>query len=174
MKILFLEGYYGGSHRAFADGWKMSSRHDIRIMSLPDRKWKWRMQTGSWMFYEQLLKEGFSYKPDLIFATDMINLAEFLGLTRRHFGDIPSVLYFHENQFVYPARSEEPDFTWAAINVASALAADQLIFNSKFNRDSFFDSWLKGNRRMPDVNIPEKRIHEIREKSKIIPMGVYF
>ena len=172
MKILFLEGYYGGSHKAFAEGWEKRSRHNIEILSLPARKWKWRMQAGAWIFQEFLHREKITSKPDIIFATDMINLAEFLGLTRDIFPRTPAVLYFHENQFSYPQRTEEPDFTRAAINAASALAADRLIFNSDFNRKDFFRHWLSGNRKMPDHRISEKRIRQMEQNSCVVPVGV--
>ncbi|MEC8896068.1 MAG: DUF3524 domain-containing protein, partial [Planctomycetota bacterium] len=41
LKILALEPYYNISHRVFLEGYKRYSRHDIKIWSLPGRKWKW-------------------------------------------------------------------------------------------------------------------------------------
>ncbi|MCK4372451.1 MAG: DUF3524 domain-containing protein, partial [candidate division Zixibacteria bacterium] len=35
MKILALEPYYGGSHKAFLDGWSSRSRHEWTILKLP-------------------------------------------------------------------------------------------------------------------------------------------
>ncbi|MHC4927823.1 MAG: tRNA-queuosine alpha-mannosyltransferase domain-containing protein, partial [Planctomycetota bacterium] len=42
--ILVLESYYGGSHKAFLDGWLGRSEHDFTLLSLPPNKWKWRMR----------------------------------------------------------------------------------------------------------------------------------
>ena len=44
MRILALEPYYGGSHRAFLDGWVAHSRHEWTVLELPAYKWKWRMR----------------------------------------------------------------------------------------------------------------------------------
>ena len=173
MNILFLEGYYGGSHRAFADGWRARSRHAIRILGLPARKWKWRMQTGAWVLAAEALAE--SPRPDLIFATDMIDLAHFLGLTRRQFADTPALLYFHENQYSYPPQVEGgSDFAWGVINSASALAADGLVFNSEFNRRDFFRCWRRGNRVMPDARLDETRLDALEAAAHVVPVGVDF
>ncbi|MBW2579340.1 MAG: DUF3524 domain-containing protein, partial [Deltaproteobacteria bacterium] len=37
MKFLFLEPFYGGSHRDFADGWIKHSRHRFDLFTLPAR-----------------------------------------------------------------------------------------------------------------------------------------
>lgn len=44
MRVLALEPYYGGSHRAFVDGWASRSRHDWTVLTLPAHHWKWRMR----------------------------------------------------------------------------------------------------------------------------------
>ncbi len=44
LRVLALEAYYGGSHKAFLDGWIADSRHDWTLLTLPDSKWKWRMR----------------------------------------------------------------------------------------------------------------------------------
>ncbi len=42
------------------------------------------------------------WTPDLIVATDMVNLPAFLALTRDRFARVPVLLYLHENQLTYP------------------------------------------------------------------------
>ena len=175
MNVLFLEAYDGGSHRAFAEGWRRRSRHKVRILSLPARKWKWRMQTAAWVFAQEVEKNPELRDTDLIFATDMVNLSEFLGLTRRRFAHVPALLYFHENQYSYPPQVDgTSDFAWGAVNSASALAADGLIFNSPFHRRDFFRCWRRGNRRMPDARIDEARIDALEKDSLVIPVGIDF
>ena len=71
------------------------------------------------------------YHPDLIVATDMLDLTTFLALTRGQTHGVPTALYFHENQLTYPllpGHKRELEFGW--INYTSALAADRLFFNS--------------------------------------------
>ncbi|MHC4370623.1 MAG: tRNA-queuosine alpha-mannosyltransferase domain-containing protein [Planctomycetota bacterium] len=50
MKILALEPYYGGSHKAFIDGLSKASRHDWTLLKLPAHKWKWRMRHSAITF----------------------------------------------------------------------------------------------------------------------------
>jgi hypothetical protein len=100
MKILLLEPYCGGSHRAWAEGYAAHSRHEVTLLSLPARFWKWRMQGGAVTLAEQA--RALDAYPDLILASDMLNLPAFLGLTRDVFSGIPVVLYCHENQLTYP------------------------------------------------------------------------
>lgn len=51
---------------------------------------------------------------------------------------IPVVMYFHENQFSYPGQQHDPGiFQFASINFTSALCADRLAFNSRYNLETF-------------------------------------
>jgi uncharacterized protein DUF3524 len=103
MRVLALEPYYGGSHQAYLDGWIARSRHDWDLLTLPDSKWKWRMRHAAITFSEtvaQALEAGRSW--NLVFCSDMLNLAEFLGLAPAPVAFLPSVDYFHENQLTYP------------------------------------------------------------------------
>ncbi|MBT8214185.1 MAG: DUF3524 domain-containing protein, partial [Acidimicrobiia bacterium] len=43
MRVLLVEPYYAGSHRAWADGYVASSRHDVSLLTHDARFWKWRM-----------------------------------------------------------------------------------------------------------------------------------
>ncbi|MCK5007550.1 MAG: DUF3524 domain-containing protein, partial [Spirochaetales bacterium] len=49
-RFLFLEPFYGGSHREFAEGWQQSSRHTLELHTLPARFWKWRMRGAALYF----------------------------------------------------------------------------------------------------------------------------
>ncbi|MCP3890077.1 MAG: DUF3524 domain-containing protein, partial [Desulfobacteraceae bacterium] len=54
MRILFLESFFGGSHMDFALGLKEHSKHEVEILSLPARNWKWRMRGAALEFARQL------------------------------------------------------------------------------------------------------------------------
>ena len=45
--VVVIEPWYGGSHRVWADGWRRHSRHEIELLTLPDRNWRWRMRAGA-------------------------------------------------------------------------------------------------------------------------------
>ena len=104
MKILLLSSYHSGSHQAWADGYAESSGHEVQLLTLPGRLWKWRMAGGAVPLAEQFLASDFT--PDLVLATDMVDLATFLALTRRRLAGVPAVLYMHENQLTYPLPKE--------------------------------------------------------------------
>ena len=119
MKILFLEPFFGGSHKDFALGFKDHSSHQITLVTLPDKFWKWRMRGASLYFINQI-KDFSSY--DAILTTDMLDLTDFLSLAKK---DLPPVLmYFHENQLSYPlSPRQKRDFHLGFTNIISAFAA---------------------------------------------------
>ena len=92
MHILALEPYYGGSHQAFLDGWSAHSRHQWTTLGLPAYKWKWRMRHSAATFAARVaerLEWGEVF--DLLFCSDMLNLAEFRGLAPVQVRNLPSV-----------------------------------------------------------------------------------
>ncbi len=173
MRILALEPYYGGSHKAFVDGWSAVSRHDWTVLALAAYKWKWRMRHSAITFAEQVAQcvaEGQEW--DLIFCSDMLNLAEFLGIAPQSVQTLPALVYFHENQLTYPVRFEsERDYQFVMTNMTTALAAKSVWFNSIFHRDSFLEALAVFLRKMPDCQ-PIDAVERIREKALIYPPGV--
>jgi len=173
MKILALEPYYGGSHRAFIDGWKTSSRHDWTVIGLPAHKWKWRMRHAAVTMTDEvnaLAAQGVKW--DVLFCSDMLNLTEFRGLADSRAAEIPAVAYFHENQLTYPVREEaERDLHFGFTNFTTALAARQVWFNSAFHRDSFLEALDGLLGRMPDHQMLDK-VKSIRSKSQVRPQGI--
>ena len=130
------------------------------------------MRHSSVTFSKQAHKELGDTKYDLIFCSDMLNLAEFLGLTRKTFASVPTIAYFHENQLTYPVVHEKDyDYHFAFSNMNTALAADQVWFNSEFHRDSLLPALTKFLKKMPD-NQPLDVVDQIREKSKIYYPGI--
>ena len=174
MKVLALEPYYGGSHRAFLDGWARHSRHKWTLLTLPANKWKWRMRHGAVSFADEVKRrrtQGETW--DLLFCSDMLNLAEFGGLTAASVRQIPTIVYFHENQLTYPARFEsERDYQFAMTNMTTALVATGVWFNSGFHRDEFLASLGDFLKRMPDHQ-PTHAVDRIRAKSAVYPPGIH-
>ena len=175
MHVLALEPYFGGSHKAFLDGWQVASRHSWTVLGLPAYKWKWRMRHGALTFVEQLaasLTNDDMQHYDVLFCSDMLDLAAFRGLAPAPIRNLPSVAYFHENQLTYPVRHEsERDYHFGYTNMTTALAASAVWFNSAYNRDSFLDALPQFLSRMPD-NQPDAAAAQIRAKSAIWPQGV--
>lgn len=173
MNVLALEPWFGGSHKRFLSGLAAHSAHDVRVVEMAARYWKWRMQGGAVTLAEktrELMASG--WRPDLVFATDMVHVPAFLALTRDVLADVPVVLYFHENQLTYPLQEgRERDYTYAWINYLSALASDRVVFNSQFHQEEFFGALPDLLRRFPDyAHVGE--LPALREKSSVLRLGL--
>ena len=168
LKVLTLEPYLGGSHRSFLDGLRRHSRHEVTVIGLPARKWKWRMRHAAVEFARRVERRPL---PDVILTSEFLNVAEFVGLLPRPWQDVPRVVYFHENQLTYPVADErERDYHYAFTHLTSVLAADQAWFNSAFHRDEFFVALEALLRRMPDYR-PLAQLRRARRKSSVMPLG---
>lgn len=125
MRALAVERYQGGSHQAFLDGWSARSRHDWTVLGLPAYKWKWRMRHAAITLADEvngLVRSGQRW--DVLFCSDMLNLAEFGGLVAPAVRDLPCVACFHENQLTHPVQHEdERDYHYVLTNITTALAA---------------------------------------------------
>jgi glycosyltransferase involved in cell wall biosynthesis len=175
VNILLLEPYYTGSHAAWADGFAAHSRHQVTVFSLPGRFWKWRMHGGAITLARRFLSEA--SVPDLILATDMLDLTTFLALTRVRTGQLPTAVYFHENQLSYPWSPTDRDLSrgrnlhYGFINYASALAADAVFFNSQYHMDSFLTELPRMLKHFPDHNELET-VEGLHAKSEVLPLGL--
>ena len=127
---------------------------------------------------------GKSHQPDLILATDMLDLTTFLALTRQRTASIPTVLYMHENQLTYPLPENgrigpmrrqhgERDQHYVFINFASMLAADVVLFNSSYHRDSFLAALPNYLKHFPEYN-ELNSVELIAKKSQALPVGINF
>ena len=174
MNVLFLEPWHGGSHRRFADGLAAHSRHDVRTVTMAARSWTWRMQGGAVTLAEKAREASAGgWLPDLIVATDMVNLPAFLALTRDRFARVPVLFYLHENQLTYPQRDPGAprDLTYAFINILSMMAADRVVFNSQFHHDEFFSALPDLLRRFPDYT-HVGHLPGLLAKSSVLHLGV--
>lgn len=180
MEITLISPYHGGSHKAWANGLKANSKHHIHLLTLPARFWKWRMHGSAVTLARRFLEQNL--QPDLILATDMLDLSTFLALTRKVTFNIPALIYMHENQLTYPLPEDkttgpmrrqlgERDQHYAFINFASMLAADGILFNSSYHQKSFFDALPKFLKHFPEFN-ELGRVKILKAKSEIIPLGI--
>ncbi|MCI5081422.1 MAG: DUF3524 domain-containing protein [Saprospiraceae bacterium] len=175
MNITLVEPFFTGSHQQWALGLQANSRHQVHILSLPGRYWKWRMFGGAVSLAHQ-----FNQHPvptDLFLLSDMTDAATFKALLAPAFQQIPIALYFHENQITYPWSPNDPDISlqrnnqYGFINYTSALIADQIFFNSNYHRQSFLDALPAFLRQFPDHQ-ELHLIENIRQKSEVLPLGL--
>ena len=175
MKILLIAPYYTGSHAAWAKGYARYSQHQVDILSLPGRYWKWRMHGGAVTLARQFLAS--SLTPDLILTTDMLDLTTFMALTRHRTAHIPTAIYFHENQLTYPWSPTDRDIAqrrekhYGFINFVSALTADTVLFNSRYHQDSFLTALPQLLKHFPDYNELDS-VQRIRDKSRVLALGL--
>ncbi len=173
MHLVLLETFFTGSHKAWAEQLKRYSRHQIQILSMEGRFWKWRMHGGAVTLAKEFQRRQLS--PDLILASDMLDLSSFLALTRAQTAGIPVLLYFHENQLTYPWHQQmQRNNNWrhyAFINYISALSADQVLFNSAYHREAFLAEVPKLLNCYPDYRETET-VADIQAKSAVLPLGL--
>ena len=172
MTIWLLNPYHTGSHRAWAEGYAAASRHHVRILGMAGYFWKWRMHGAALELAEQArARLAAGERPDLLLATSMVNLPAFYALTRRELAGVPTLLYMHENQLVYPLPpGTKPDLTYGMIQHLSMLAADRVCFNSAYHLHAWFDELPRLLKHFPDYTHLET-VETVRAKSSVLPVG---
>jgi glycosyltransferase involved in cell wall biosynthesis len=168
MRILLLSAYDAHSHRRWRQGlvdafpgWQWT------VLTLPPRNFLWRIRGNSlsWAFSE---RETLEQPYDLVIATSMTDLSTLKGLVPA-LARTPCIVYCHENQFAYPDRRgklrNEPVF----VGLYATLAADRVIFNSDYNRQTFLDGAQTLLKKMPDA-VPPGVVEHIAGKSCVIPV----
>lgn len=70
------------------------------VISLKAKKWHWRARSGALMLRDQIPE---IVNENILFCSSVVNLAELLGL-RSDLQKLRKIVYFHENQLVYPIR----------------------------------------------------------------------
>ncbi len=173
MRISLIEPYYGGSHKAWADGYVASSTHRVSLVTHPARFWKWRMHGAFLTLADQLaIDVERNGPPDVILASSMMDVAAFAGAVRSIVPGIPIAVYFHESQFTYPlSPADRVDFTYQMKNWSSAAVADLVIFNSRYHRDVLRDEASRFLNTFPE----DKHVHKVDgviDASIVLPVGV--
>lgn len=167
-RVWLLSAYRSASHGAWADA--LVAGHpemDWSVLELPGRHFRWRIR-GSPLSWLDSLPEG---RPDLLLATSMVDLATLKGLHPRLAG-VPTVCYFHENQFAYPVSERQVESVDPQmVQLYGALAADRLAFNSAWNRDSFLAGVAALLARLPDA-VPAGVAERLAEKASVLPVPV--
>lgn len=169
MKALLLSAYDADSHRRWRQGLVAQLEAiDWSVLTLPPRHFRWRIRGSG-------LSWGFSGRAELrrdynlLVATSMVDLASLRGFLP-HLARLPTLVYFHENQFAYPTSQRQSDSVEPRIvNLYTALCADRLAFNSEFNRRTFLAGAGDLLRRLPD-HVPPGLVAQLRDKSVILPV----
>jgi len=170
--VLVLEPYYGGSHRAFLENLVRYLPFSFTLLTLPARKWKWRMRLAAPHFAEVLHHQ----RPpaDLVLCSTFVDVATLRALAPSWVQRLPMLTYFHENQFAYPVQvNDERDFHFGLTNYTTALASDGLAFNSAYNLKTFLAGVQGLVKKAGDMAVPDVEA-TIRGKAAILPPGLDF
>lgn len=172
MKALLLSAYDAQSHGVWRKNLKtMFPNIEWVELLLPARYFPWRVRGNSlsWAFnHRDVLTDNY----DLLLSTSMTDLSALRGFVPQ-ICSIPSIVYFHENQFAYPPN---PDPLVRPINMVepqilslyTALCADAVVFNSEYNRQSFLEGASALLKKLPD-HVPDGLLRCI-EQARVIPV----
>lgn len=168
-RVLLLSGYDAASHRRWREQLvALLPEYHWHTLALSPRYFRWRIRGNPLAW---LNEPCFQEKWDLVIATSMVDLAALKGFHSALAG-VPCLLYMHENQFAFPVSDRQhTSVDPQVVNLYSAIAADGVMFNSAWNRDSFLNGAARFLDRMPD-GIPDGLIAGLRDKSRVLPVPI--
>lgn len=73
---------------------------EYELFTLPAKKWHWRARMSA-LHFAQTIPTDHQY--NILFTSSVLNLAELLGV-RPDLAKCRKIVYFHENQLLYPVR----------------------------------------------------------------------
>jgi len=181
-RILLLSAYDAHSHQQWRQTLcDMFPDDHWTCLSLPARHFAWRVRGNSlsWAFnHRQTLTDNY----DLLIVTSLTDLSSLRGFVPE-LARLPTLVYFHENQFGYPSNRpsnqsssqppKQPDNQQSnevgaqMLSIYTALCADHIAFNSEWNRRSFFagvDTLLK---KLPD-HVPVGLSQQLQSNSSVL------
>ncbi|WP_226664854.1 DUF3524 domain-containing protein [Microbulbifer aggregans] len=170
MKVLLLSAYDADSHKRWRRGLVAAiPQWQWTVLTLPPRYFSWRVRGNSLTWARGEARETLQQPWDLLVATSMTDLSALRGLVPE-LARVPTVVYFHENQFDYPRsdaalESIEPQL----LNIYTALSGDMLLFNSEYNRSTLLEGAAELLQRFPD-HVPKGICQEIASKSQVLPV----
>jgi glycosyltransferase involved in cell wall biosynthesis len=173
VRVLLLSAYDADSHRYWRErlcagisDWQWCS------LTLPARHFSWRIR-GNPLYWSLAERQTLERDYDLVLATSMVDLATLRGLVPQ-LARAPAVLYFHENQFAYPAnRGRHGALEAQMVSLYAGLSAQRLLFNSRYNLDTFMagcDGMLQA---FPD-SVPPGVIDALRARASVLPVPMDF
>lgn len=171
MRVLLLSAYGARSHVYWRESLcAMFPQWRWQVLELPPRHFSWRIR-GNPLFWSIAERAVLEAQYDVVLATSMVDLATLRGLVPS-LAACRTLLYFHENQFAYPeGRNQTSIVEPQMVSLYSALAADGLLFNSQFNRDSFLDGCATLLAKLPDY-VPPGVAEGLLAKSSVVPVPI--
>ena len=99
----------------------------------------------------------------------MVDLASLRGFVPK-LSEVPTLLYFHENQFVYPLGSAQRsnNIEPQLVPLYAAYCADAVAFNSNYNRSTFLEGAKDLLEKLPD-RLPAQLLLKYQQ-SDVVPV----
>ena len=172
-RFLLLSAYDAVSHKLWRERLTSLFAEDHwSQLTLSPRHFSWRIRGNSllWALTEKALLE----QPyDLLIATSMVDLSALRGFVPA-LAEIPTLLYFHENQFAYPKNKQtRPNVEHQLVPLYSAFCADEIAFNSHYNRNTFLAGAKSLCKQLPD-KIPAAFFGQLTQSSVLpVPLNVF-
>uniref|UniRef100_A0A182PB25 tRNA-queuosine alpha-mannosyltransferase n=1 Tax=Anopheles epiroticus TaxID=199890 RepID=A0A182PB25_9DIPT len=170
-QILILEAFYGGSHKQLIDVLLENlNKEEYDLLTIPAKKWHWCARMSALQFAGRIRT---AHQYQTLFCSSVLNLAELVGM-RMDLATCRKVVYFHENQLCYPVRSsKQRDVQYGINQITTCLCADRILFNSRYNLDSFLKSIEPFLKIVPNMSFQGVR-EKIASKCEVLYYPVEF
>lgn len=172
-RILLLSAYDAHSHQQWRTTLAaMFPDYDWTTLSLPPRHFSWRARGNSlsWAFnHRPILTDNY----DLLIATSLVDLSSLRGFVPE-LARVPTLVYFHENQFAYPPSltgQQQGELEVQIVSLYTALCADRIAFNSDWNRRSFYAGLSALLKKLPD-HVPPGLCERLQKISQVLPVAL--
>ncbi|MCF6194194.1 MAG: DUF3524 domain-containing protein, partial [Kangiellaceae bacterium] len=172
--ILLLSGYDAASHKHWRNILEENlTEYNWTQVCLPDRHFYWRIRSNSLSYaFEHSDILNLSY--DCLIVTSMVDLSALRGFVPK-LANIPTLIYFHENQFSYPSSFKgnvNNNLIHAQLtSIYSLLCGDRILFNSEYNKRTFYSGANQLLDRMPDL-VPQGLLSNSLSKSNVLPVPI--
>jgi len=173
-KILLLSGYDAASHRFWRE--QITSglpQYEWTQVVLADRFFSWRARGNALTFafeHQDTLQKYY----DCIIATSMVDLTNLRGFVP-HLANIPTLVYFHENQFDYPNHAfnkmDQNIVNLQLTSIYNSLSANKVLFNSNYNRATFFSGANALLNKLPD-GIPKGLLDKVEKNAQVLSVPI--
>ncbi len=116
--------------------------------------------------------KGGGRDPDVIVASDYVDVPRLRGFLPPHLRAVPVLLYLHENQLTYPNQDSGTDRNhYGFTNILSCLSADAIAFNSHFHKEDFGEAARDLLQTLPRP-VPRAEFDSALEKAQVIYPGI--
>lgn len=166
---LLLSAYDADSHQHWRHAvTSMVDEYDWTQVVLPARQFAWHSRGAPLIWHASSAIQG---EPEVVLASATVDLNRLLGLYPQ-LARARLVLYFHDNQFVYPRRGAQQGHRELQLaSIYAAATADRLAFNSQYNQQSFLNGVRDLMQALPR-NAPTNLVQQLQEKSWVVPVPI--